>query len=227
MLLKRFKITVLAVLAFLSCAYLLLTGWALAEDVLVPRARGCHRGRDYVRRVKHNADSTWSLTDDYGQSEFDLPPDELYVVSPFVTRVRPPISQWPFVTYSVDQWNICDTVDWTSPATIPLSDRVAILTVVAKETELIAPADVKALAKGPVVHRTIHWGGIIAVGLVFVSMGVAPLSLRALHRLRPFFPPTLGLCHTCKYDIRGLATDLCPECGSPLPHVSPYAGNRA
>ncbi|MEZ6244227.1 MAG: hypothetical protein R3B57_14425 [Phycisphaerales bacterium] len=74
--------------------------------------------------------------------------------------------------------------------------------------------------------RVVWWGYVHNAGAVVALIGllastwVFAVSSRAIARIRR------GRCHRCKYDVRDLAGDVCPECSTPVGGTADPEGSR-
>ncbi len=89
-------------------------------------------------------------------------------------------------------------------------------------THGVSPVSVAVLQKGDGIQVTPIWGGYVFNALLVTSLVVCLGSLSWIPQQRQRLAErrlrAKHLCPRCRYDIQGLSTDLCPECGERL-HV--------
>ncbi|MCA9254920.1 MAG: hypothetical protein KDA33_04755 [Phycisphaerales bacterium] len=55
---------------------------------------------------------------------------------------------------------------------------------------------------------------LVGLGEWVIALAVASLDLR--REWRRLYAPLIPTCANCGYDLRGAASDRCPECGHPI-----------
>jgi hypothetical protein len=184
-------------LAVVGAVLSLLAAWALAltpEKSLGPpdgTMLGTIDGRSYsIARACAFGRERWTVTRPYSWSSARLP-----------GWVAVPTSRQDIATTEAWGWPCCCLAYSQGAARIPTGGLSAYDDAI----EFIWGGKWYALPRRPI------WGGVVvdvcALGLGFGAIGLGARGLQRVSRRRR------GLCVWCEYDMKGVVSGTCPECG--------------